>query len=502
MHIVPFHISVRRPCLAALFLFLPLLTCAVTAQDGGEDRNGVLQTPTNPAVPGFPHGLPGDLPPVRWPDRPRYVDGRLAISAGSGLTKYFGEFSGHEVGPSAWLRLHYPLAAFLDIGAGAEAARLHYTRRNRRNLGQTYPFQFGASAPAPRATDAVVAEGWLRLNLFPSRVFNAWMLAGAGYAWLRPEDYRNGEAAHPGPETVAALSIPLAAGFEWHASRRFSLQLGAHAHLVMSGEMDAFDSGELVVLSQISQGLPTNPDREKTANDTWLTVFVGVAWHLFEDDDIDGDGLTNAEEEEAGTNPSAADSDGDGLSDYEELRVHGTNPLYWDTDGDVLGDYVEVHRYGTNPLLQDSDGDGLSDSFELLDYLTDPLAADTDGDGLIDSEEKRLGCHPKKVDTDGDGLYDGDEVIVWRTNPVLPDSDGEGINDGEEVREYRTDPNKADTDGDGLTDFEEIRLYHTNPLEVDTDGDGVSDYEELRRYGSDPLKPPSSSANIQLSPGG
>lgn len=500
---IPVRLARIAPLLSlALLLVLPLFARGVFAQDAAEERKEARPIPTSPAAPRSPGSVARDLPPVRWPDRPRYVDGRLAVSLGSGLTKYFGEFSGHEVGPSAWLRLHYPLADFLDIGAGAEAARMRYTRRNRRNLGQTYPFQFGTSAPASRATESVAAEGWLRLNLFPSRVFNAWILAGAGYAWLRPEDYRNGEAAHPGPETVAALSIPLGAGFEWHASRRFSLQLGAHAHLVTSGEMDAFDSGELVVLSQISQGLPTNPDREKTANDTWLTVFVGVAWHFFGDTDIDGDGLTNAEEEEAGTNPSAADSDGDGLHDHEELRVHGTNPLYWDSDGDVLGDYVEVHRYGTNPLLQDSDGDGLSDSFELLDYLTDPRSADTDGDGLIDAEEKRLGCHPKKVDTDGDGLYDGDEVIVWRTNPVLPDSDGEGINDGEEVRVYRTDPNKADTDGDGLTDFEEIRLHRSNPLEVDTDGDGFSDYEELRRLGSDPLRPPSPPANIQLSPGG
>ena len=443
-----------------------------------------------------------DAPPIRWPDRPRYVDGRLAVSVGTGLTKYFGEFSGGEVGPSAWLRLHYPIAPFLEFGAGAEAGQLRYTRRNRRNLGQTYALQFGDAPPAVRATDALAAEGWLRLNLFPSRVFNAWILAGAGYAWLRPEDYRNGDAAYPGGETVAALSLPLGAGLEWHAGRSWSLQLGAHAHLVMSGEVDAFDSGDMITRQQVSEGLPTNPDREKTANDTWLSVFLGVAWHLFDDDDIDGDGLTNAEEREAGTNPAAADSDGDGLDDYSELRVHHTNPLYWDTDRDVLSDYVEVTRYRTDPTKEDSDGDGLSDSFELLDYLTDPLSADSEGDGLIDSEEKRLGCNPKKVDTDGDGLYDGDEVMLWHTNPVLPDSDGEGINDSEEVRRYRTDPNQADTDRDGLTDFEEIRLHRTDPLKPDTDGDGRSDYEEVRRYGSDPLHAPPSSATLPTSRGG
>jgi hypothetical protein len=432
--------------------------------------------------------------PRRWPDRPRYASGRLSVSVGGGLTKYFGEFSGHEVGPSAMLRMHYPLSSFLAIGAGAETGELLYTRRNRRNLGQTFPFQFGDTEPVGRSSAATAVEAWLRLNLFPSRQLNAWILAGAGYAWLRPEDYRNGQAAWPGPETISALSVPLGAGFEWFLSPVWSLQLGAHAHLVMSGEVDAFDSGDLVVRQQISQGLPTNPDRAKTANDTWLSAFLTVTWHLFEDTDIDGDGLSNREEEALGTNPSDPDSDGDGLSDYDEVRIHGTDPLYWDTDRDVLNDYVEVMRYKTNPLSADSDGDGLTDSFELLDYLTNPLSADTDGDGLIDSEERRLGCHPKKVDTDGDGLYDGDEVIVWRTNPLLPDSDGEGINDYEEVHIYRTDPNRADSDSDGLTDFEEIRLHHTDPLKADTDGDGRSDYEELRRYGTDPLKPPASPA--------
>jgi hypothetical protein len=424
----------------------------------------------------------------RWPDRARHVDGRLSVTLRAGLNKYFGEFSDQRIGPSVLLQIQHPLLPYLEIGGGVEAGRLLYTRRNRRNLGLTYPFQFGARNFVDRSTDVAAAELWLRLNLFPAHPFNAYALAGGGYAWMRPEDYRNGDAARPGPATVGALSIPLGAGFEWHATPAWSLQLGALAHLVMSGEMDAFDSGELVILQQQSEGFPSNPDREKTANDTWLSVSAGIVWHFLADPDLDRDGLTNREEEESGTNPGDPDSDGDGLTDYEELRVHNTDPLYWDSDRDVLSDFVEVTRYRTDPARRDSDGDGLDDQVELLDYQTDPLAPDTDGDGLIDAEEKRLGSHPKKVDTDGDGLYDGDEVIVYRSNPVLPDSDGEGINDSEEARIHHTDPNLADTDRDGLTDFEEIRLFHTNARAADTDGEGLNDYEELRRYGTDPLE--------------
>ena len=43
------------------------------------------------------------------------------------------------------------------------------------------------------------------------------------------------------------------------------------------------------------------------------------------------------------------DSDGDGLTDYEEIHIYGTNPLVTDTDGDGYPDGEEV-RAGYNPL--------------------------------------------------------------------------------------------------------------------------------------------------------
>src|SRR5690606_22409109 len=60
------------------------------------------------------------------------------------------------------------------------------------------------------------------------------------------------------------------------------------------------------------------------------------------DDDLDGDGLSNAEEVAQGTKPGNADSDGDGLSDYDELYLHYSDPNATDTDGDGVPDYVEV----------------------------------------------------------------------------------------------------------------------------------------------------------------
>jgi hypothetical protein len=43
------------------------------------------------------------------------------------------------------------------------------------------------------------------------------------------------------------------------------------------------------------------------------------------------------------------DSDGDGLSDADEIVVYGTDPLQTDTDGDGVSDFNEV-VFGTDPL--------------------------------------------------------------------------------------------------------------------------------------------------------
>ncbi|MCC5908780.1 MAG: OmpA family protein [Balneolaceae bacterium] len=66
------------------------------------------------------------------------------------------------------------------------------------------------------------------------------------------------------------------------------------------------------------------------------------------------------------------DSDGDGLSDYDEIYIYGTDPLNPDTDGDGLTDYEEIYVYGTDPLNPDTDGDGFSDGQEV-EMGTDPL---------------------------------------------------------------------------------------------------------------------------------
>ncbi len=226
---------------------------------------------------------------------------------------------------------------------------------------------------------------------------------------------------------------------------------------------------------------PTNP------TDADQDIDVDHSFHFA------NDGLTNLQEFLNRTDPTRPDTDGDNLTDFDELVIYGTNPLKLDTDGDGLYDGWEVKfgsaSVGLSPISNDTNGNSVPDTRE-----------DLDNDSLYNLLEFHLGTSPVDPDTDGDCLPD-DWEEEYRTKPISQDASGDPDNDGlTNLLEFShwTDPNNPDTDGDGLTDGDELILgfpgmlikgiyystpdtprYFTNATNNDTDSDGIPDGQEV-----------------------
>ena len=124
---------------------------------------------------------------------------------------------------------------------------------------------------------------------------------------------------------------------------------------------------------------------------------------------------------------SGVDTDGDTLTDWEELS------------GSVQKSMFDPNQY---LLALNSDFINLLPEFPVYTYSSNPAKEDTDNDGIADWEEQLIGTGLKNTDTDGDGLEDGLEHILW-FDPLNANPDGDVFTDKEEY-ECRQNPYSYD----------------------------------------------------------
>ncbi|MEZ4265753.1 MAG: Calx-beta domain-containing protein [Myxococcota bacterium] len=220
---------------------------------------------------------------------------------------------------------------------------------------------------------------------------------------------------------------------------------------------------EVTVIDDDADGVPDGLEAE-----------VGL---LSDTADSDGDTISDADEigdfldptdtdEDSVIDALDTDSDDDGILDADEAGDDDLTTPPVDTDEDGTPDYRDT----------DSDDDGVEDAIDVCRLIEDPDQADLDedgegdlcdddidGDGLPNALEEALGLSPTNPDTDGDGIPDGEEV----GDPDNPkDSDDDGI----------IDANDDDSDNDGIPDSVEVGDDDPGTPPVDTDKDGIPDY--------------------------
>ena len=167
----------------------------------------------------------------------------------------------------------------------------------------------------------------------------------------------------------------------------------------------------------------------------------------------------------------SADTDGDGLLDFDEVYACGTDPWLADSDNDGIPDATEIFEDGTDPAAPRSFLQRLTVTvtntatttclvrvaWGCLDtgWATNGLASFPKGFGettYTNASSQGATCVKAYCDLNGNGAYDAnDDILLVR--PILPgsttqvifnfgDVDGDGVNDAQE-RADGTDPYDA-----------------------------------------------------------
>lgn len=236
--------------------------------------------------------------------------------------------------------------------------------------------------------------------------------------------------------------------------------------------------------------------------DVWEALYGLSGADAAADADPDGDGRTNLQEYNAGTNPIFAEN---------YLASSSVSPEYTvDTwiESTAIGGWTLVEVWGVSGLFMtdtagrapDADKDGMPDWFEKL-YGLNPNVNDAhldcDGDGRTNIQEYNAGTNPILIDdwtksiaatseafetdtrvyyTGGSPSFDTAFAVIQVSNGFICDTgglyydwDGDGIPNWWEARYSRSGSKTGlvaedDNDEDGMSNFKEFVAY-TNPTD-------------------------------------
>jgi hypothetical protein len=194
--------------------------------------------------------------------------------------------------------------------------------------------------------------------------------------------------------------------------------------------------------------------------------------------DADGDGLDNAAEITAGSDPYDTDSDDDGLTDGDEVGTHSTDPTNADSDGDGWLDGAEI-ALGSDPGVPASpptvpigapfvDGGDVSTSVSGALSLA---AADLNGDGKLDVVSAAPGTDTVSwhENTVGDGS-------TWTPRTITTNAEGVAfVTVGDVDRDGKVDVAAASPDDDTVAWFQNeggVAPPFATEVEVTRDPDG------------------------------
>jgi len=237
--------------------------------------------------------------------------------------------------------------------------------------------------------------------------------------------------------------------------------------------------------------------------------------HLVPVSDTDGDGVSDEDELEIyGTNPENSDTDGDGVGDGDEIFVNGTDPNRIDAVGDPNGDWVAEAIYRINaggPAVTAGGSTWEADRFfsgTTNVYARVKSIESTTADVLYQSERygKRFsyslpvapGVYSVRLhfaeiyfSSAGARIFNVDVENAQARMVQLDIVSEVGPNCAlvKSANDIHVDDGSLDIAFEALVDnakIAAIEVFRMIPVVTDTDGDGLTDSDETDLYGTNP----------------